>query len=146
MVGAIWSNGTPLTVMRRLIDDNTEAAVKRGEEVISTVVEDAHADQVQILRDATTGHGVQRFSKGKGNGPGRDDTGRMIAGIGHGVTRGRDWVRGWWGWDKPDEYFPIQDGIDNPGTRIPAANSLVLSFQHAEQDYIKRARAIGQGF
>lgn len=81
--------------------------------------------QARLLEAAETPFGRERFARGQGNGPGRDDTGNMIDSIEHEVRVEGNTVIGEWGWDDPDRYIMIQEhGL----ARMDAANSLAGSF------------------
>lgn len=85
----------------------------------------AAAAQAQILRSATTPFGQERYARGRGNGPGRDDTGNMIDMVEYDVRVEGDTVIGEWGWDDPDRYIVIQEhGLG----KMEAADSLAGSF------------------
>ena len=122
--GIKWQGGG-LEALGEKIGNIQAQTVDAVADVMRDEMANAAALQVQILREATTPFGEKRFAKGRGNGPGRDDTGNMIDMVEHDVHVEGNTVIGEWGWDDPDRYIMIQEhGL----TRMDAANSLAGSF------------------
>lgn len=69
--------------------------------------------QAQALRAAATSYGQQRYSGGRGNSAGRDDTGDMIKALKRNVEVGKTvsttFITGWHGWSQEGTYYEYQE-------------------------------------
>ena len=130
--GFAWTNGG-LEGIRATLDGYEGLMVEKAVEILEGVVWEAALDQAEILEAAVTRTGERRVASGRGEYPGRHESGAMINEISNGVTVEGNVVTGHWGWEDPEEYFLDQD-LDTVAERIPAAHSLRGSFIKAVQN------------
>lgn len=138
-MGMSWAGDDIASMAAKLTVEVERDVFNEAEVIVAQTVEEAANEQRELLRSATTRHGEQRYARGQGRGPGRDDSGTMIDSIT--VTPPRregDSVIGEWGWDSPEPYFETQDEL------IPAAGfpgpvkSLYRSFLSARERFFAR--------
>lgn len=108
---------TKLDFLKQEVADEAEIMINQAAQIGAEVAR-------RTLQEATTKYGIERWSRGQGNGPGRDDTGSMVdnlEALPPRVTKGKveaafGWTRG-----KTKKYYKYQE----EGTaKIKAALSL----------------------
>ena len=134
-----WNNGGPKRIIAS-IGQIEEQFIEAGTEIVRNTVWEGAELQAQALDEAETDWGRERFSKGRGNSAGRNDTGNMIDEITYGVERHNNSIIGFWGWDNPDphdaEYLAIQEAT---------AQSLHESFTPTREKFFGRVRKLIRG-
>ena len=134
-----WNNGGPKRIIAS-IGQIEERFIEAGTEIVRKTVREGAELQAEALDEAETDWGRDRFSKGRGNSAGRNDTGNMIDEITYGVERHNNSIIGFWGWDNPDphdaEYFAIQEAT---------AQSLHESFTPMREKFFGRVRKLIRG-
>lgn len=135
-----WVSSNPDTLIHR-IQVRADSITDEMVDIMQVSVEEAHGFQAQALDESTTSYGEQRYGAGRGGSAGRNDTGTMIDRIEHDVEVDGNTVRGWWGWDEPEDYFLAQEfGIGNP----PPALSLRTSFVAEREKITARINQLGK--
>jgi hypothetical protein len=135
-----WTQGSPdrmIATIQTTENLFTDTAV----EIITESVQEGQALQREILDLATTPYGEERYSRGRGNSPGRNDTGNMIAEVTTGVEKHGNSAIGFWGWDNPDphedRYFEIQERTAKSlwGSFIPTREAFYRRFIKATRGF-----------
>lgn len=131
-----WTQGSPermIATIQHSEQNFTDTAIK----IVTESVDDGQQLQRKILDEAETAYGRERYSRGQGNSPGRNDSGHMIKEVHKGVEVDGNTVRGYWGWDTPEGYFFAQD---------ETAQSLWGSFIPTREAFFRRFIAATRGF
>lgn len=135
-----WTQGSPDRMIAS-IQTSEKLFMDAAEEIITESVQEGQELQREILDQATTPYGESRFAAGRGNSPGRNDTGHMIAEVTTGVERHNNSVIGFWGWDNPDphddRYLEIQERTAKSlwGSFIPTRESFYRRFIKATRGF-----------
>ena len=101
-----------VTKMITKLDFLTQAVADEAEIMINQAAKIGADTAKRTLEQAVTKYGTERYARGQGNGPGRDDTGSMIdslQALPPKVTKGKIEVAFGWGRGKTKKYYKFQE-------------------------------------
>lgn len=135
-----WKQGSPERIIAT-IQTSEDLFMDTAVEIVTESVEEGQQLQREILDEAVTPYGEARYARGRGNSPGRNDSGHMIAEVTTGVEKHGNSVIGFWGWDNPDphddRYFAIQERTAKSlwGSFIPTREAFYRRFIKATRGF-----------
>lgn len=101
-----------VTKMITKLDFLTQSVADEAEVMINQAAQIGAEVAKRTLQESVTKYGTQRYSHGRGNGPGRDDTGSMVdslQALPPKVTKGKIEVAFGWAKGKEKKYYKFQE-------------------------------------